>query len=268
MTATGYLAKLILRARGAERAVRPRLPARFEAPATAGPGAGWVNARPARDAAPRAASATGKAGFIPTGELPGSRFPTRGATRATDVGEATRLHGIRHAPELPSAARRLARTAPSRLESGPTPNPPSAEAAGSPARARLGGTPGRSAQRAQESAEADGPVQRATPETGVRPAARPVPLSPQRIAIAGKPAAGIARAVSTPTGPAAASPAIAGPAPERSAVHGETPTVRVSIGRVDVRADLTPVPSAKRPSVVQQKRDSSLSDYLKGRGRP
>jgi hypothetical protein len=268
MTATGYLSKLIMRARGAEGAVRPRLPARFEALATAAPGTGWANAPSALDAAPRAASATDKAGFIPTRELPSSTYTTRKLARALDVGEARRMRDTRPAPELRPASSQPARSGPSREEAGLAPDPPPTELSGSPAREPVDGAPRRTRRRAQEPAEADRPAQHATPNAVVRPAASPLPLRPERIAIAAKPAAGVARAVSTPTGLNALSPAPAGPAWGPSAGQAGAPTVRVSIGRVDVRADLTLAPPARRPAAAQSKRDSSLSDYLKRRGRP
>lgn len=236
-----YLGTLIATARGRPQGLQPRLAARFEnlAPAPE-PEAADGPLRQAAPAVPPAVPATAPRTTIqqhaaphPNGRRQPAPTPTENPTAAREV-------------PPPTAPWQLSETRPAAASQAQEPGP--AAAIRPNPLAPPAPVPQEPRDAAAIVATAERPVEASTAppwlSTAPKPIAQPTPPLP----------------VAAPAPPARPGP--------RSPAIAEAPTVRISIGRVDVRADPTPAKAAARPAAARPTGDSSLTRYLNQRGRP
>jgi hypothetical protein len=264
-----FLATLAARAAETVPTVRPRLPGRFEPSRreqTAAPGDAFeVVAEALAPAtlplpAPHLLPSSTPPGLLPQQPYPRGPFPSTEGTRRPAALEPTPVPVSRHAEVEPSVVlpRTSVRTPPPVAE----PPIPVAVRSGAPDAARPEPAP-RSPQRSPLESEA-------TP-----PQILPAPLTVPAEQTSGRtsarsqtpPESGTDGATRERKAPAAAAPLVIPQhiPPAREPPESEVaPTVQVTIGRIDVRAVLTP--SAPPPRPAPQQPRTTLEDYLRARG--
>ena len=232
----GYLTHLILRQQGEAPAIRPRLPSRFERAAETEQSAAPQFFAVGRPAAQVSAAFAAKDDHAPS-EPDSSLGATSGTLTAPELRGPVGTESNARAAQLPQAR---------------MPAPKSGVVQAGAVDPEMAGSTGHAHATSQPAVAA-----RVTSQ----PQARVAEPSVTRL-LAAK-----ARAAQTP--PQQAHPATlqAGAPPRRNQPMAavERPSIRVSIGRIDVRADLSKAPS-KPASSARAAQPQPLADYLKGRG--
>jgi hypothetical protein len=236
----GYLTHLILRQQGEAPAIRPRLPSRFERAAEIEQSAAPQFFAAGRPAAQVSAAFAAKDDHAPS-EPDSSLGATSGTLTAPELRGPVGTESDARVAQLPQA-RMLA------PKSGVVQD-------GAPHDPEMAGF--------TEHAHATSQAAAAARETS-QPQARVAEPSVTRLSAA-KVRAAQAQRPPQQVLPAALQ-ADAPPRRNQATAAVERPSIRVSIGRIDVRADLSKAPPPKPASGARAPQPQPLADYLKGRG--